>query len=370
MVQSKFSVPALARLRWPHQLSALPLALAAAGYRTQQLSFAFAPVHRSGTTVVVIAVSFLLAWATYRFIETPIRTWRPTEARWRSPVALAVAVAAVAILGNLVTYAGGLPGRYPAEVAALLSPLKVGSDDPPDAESRNRPGPTVIVLGDSHAGHLMPGLRRLQSTRPFTVHLMGWGACPPWGDVAWGNLALRGNEDCNERTAGNEKSLQEIRPDIVVLAGFWREYEHAERVGETIEFLNGIGVRRVVIIGTVPFWRGPPQLQLFKAYKSDPAHLVPNRLQSFDKRTLDFDRRLKEVAAKLGAVFISSYDTLCNEAGCLARLGNTSRDIIQVDLTHFSAAGSWFLVSHIEDRLFGELRSESPSVPTTAALKR
>jgi len=92
---------------------------------------------------------------------------------------------------------------------------------------------------------------------------MGWGACPPWGDVAWGNLALRGNEDCNERTAGNEKSLQEIRPDIVVLAGFWREYEHAERVGETIEFLNGIGVRRVVIIGTVPFWREPPQLQLF-----------------------------------------------------------------------------------------------------------
>ncbi len=317
---------------------------------------------------LAVSLSFVLSWATYRFVETPIRNWRPSGVRWRTPVALAAGIAATAFLGAFITNRSGLPERYPPEIAALLAPLKLGSDYPPDADNGNAPGPTVVVFGDSHAGHLMPGLRRLQSTRPFTARLMGWGYCSPWGDKAWGGAGLLANEDCKARIDANEKALKEIRPEIVILAGFWREYEHLERVSETIQFLHEIGVRRVVIVGSVPYWGKPPQMLLLRAYQADPARLVPDRLQGFDRITLELDGRLKKVADQLGAVFVSSYDTLCNEAGCLVRLGNTAREIIQVDLTHFSAAGSRFLVAHIQDRIFGEIGSNAASAPATSAL--
>jgi len=42
------------------------------------------------------------------------------------------------------------------------------------------------------------------------------------------------------------------------------------------------------------------------------------------------------------------------------RSGDTARDIFQVDLTHFSAAGSWYLISHIADEIFnGISKSEA-----------
>ncbi len=83
----------------------------------------------------------------------------------------------------------------------------------------------------------------------------------------------------------------------------------------------------------------PPQTLLYEAYEAD-----PERLLSFDRKTLEFDQQLKKVAADSDAVFISSFDVLCNERGCLTRLGDKARDIVQIDLTHFSAAGSWYLV--------------------------
>jgi hypothetical protein len=54
----------------------------------------------------------------------------------------------------------------------------------------------------------------------------------------------------------------------------------------------------------------------------------------------------------LGATFISARDVFCNEHGCLVRSGDTARDILQVDLTHFSAAGSWYLISRVADQIF------------------
>lgn len=105
----------------------------------------------AGVPEAVVSVSFFLAWTTYRFIETPVRSWRPCEARWRSPVALVTGLAAAAVLGFFITNNSGLPARYPNDVVALLTPLKAGSDYPTDSGNRNVFGPTVVVLGDSHA---------------------------------------------------------------------------------------------------------------------------------------------------------------------------------------------------------------------------
>ena len=70
---------------------------------------------------------------------------------------------------------------------------------------------------------------------------------------------------------------------------------------------------------------------MYRAYEADPLHRIPERLHGFTPLTLDIDRRLKEIAANLGIRFISAYDVFCNDNGCLTRLGDTAKDIVQFD---------------------------------------
>jgi hypothetical protein len=45
------------------------------------------------------------------------------------------------------------------------------------------------------------------------------------------------------------------------------------------------------------------------------------------------------------------HDALCNDRGCLARLGDSAKDIVQPDLAHFSAEGSQYLISRVADQI-------------------
>jgi hypothetical protein len=93
-------------------------------------------------------------------------------------------------------------------------------------------------------------------------------------------------------------------------------------------------------------------VMLYKAYRADPRHGVPDRLFGFDTRTLAVDRQIRDITSSLGVAYISAYDALCNDKGCLVRLGDTAKDIVQFDLTHFSAAGSSFFVRQIAQQMF------------------
>ena len=310
------------------------------------------------TTLIAVALAFALAWATYRFIERPVRARRPLIARRRVAAAAFASVAALAVLGLATARTLGFLARYPASVQALLVPLAYGADFPPLDQARNHAGPLVATYGDSHAAHLQPGLRLLQRERTFrTVNIgeayMGWSDCAPVG-VAWGlPQAPEKKEACKAHDAENERELEALKPDVLVLGAFWRQYDHLDRLGATIEHLHQIGVRRVVIMGTAPFWAHPPQSLMYEAYQADPWRGVPTRLSSFDRKNLDADRQLKTIAADSGAVFISAFDVFCNDEGCLTRLGDQARDIVQIDLSHYSAAGSSYLIQRTADQIFG-----------------
>jgi hypothetical protein len=262
---------------------------------------------------------------------------------------LAGSLAVIAVVGFAIAQIGGLTIRYPKEVQALLTPLAAGADDPPPAdESKNSAGPTLLVYGDSHAHHLLAGLRLLQNERSFRLSLAGWG----WGCAPLEDIKPSDEEKCRKLAAGNEALFAELKPDIVVIGAAWPQYKHLERISDTLRGFQRIGVSRIVVIGSVPAWPQPPQIMLYKAYRADPRRGVPDRLFGFDNKTLALDRQLRDITSSLGVAYISAYDALCNANGCLVRLGDTAKDIVQVDLTHFSAAGSSFFVRQIAQQIF------------------
>jgi peptidoglycan/LPS O-acetylase OafA/YrhL len=300
------------------------------------------------TAIIAVGLTFLLSWLTYRFIERPIRARRSGYTARRTTVALGASLAVIAVVGFAIAQIGGLTIRYPKEVQALLTPLAAGADDPPADESKNSAGPKLLVYGDSHAHHLLAGLRLLQNERSFRLSLAGWG----WGCAPLEDIKPNDQEKCRKLAADNEALFAELKPDIVVIGAAWPQYKHLQRISDTVRGFQRIGVSRIVVIGSVPAWPQPPQVMLYKAYRADPRHGVPDRLFGFDIRTLAVDRQLRDITSSLGVAYISAYDALCNDNGCLVRLGDTAKDIVQVDLTHFSAAGSSFFVRQIAQQIF------------------
>jgi hypothetical protein len=315
--------------------------------------------HATGTTVMAVSLAFALAWLTYRFVERPVRAHRPVMKTGRLVATLAASLALVAVLGFATMRSDGFLIRYPSEVQALLTPLKIGEDYPQvpvlyvsSADQSNETGgPFLVVWGDSHAGHLLPGLHRLQSERIFKLNsVFGWGLCSPLFDPKPGE-----EEKCRAETAEFIKMFDRTRPDIVVLAALWGQYPHVERIDQYLLALQRIGIRRVVVVGPVPVWRGTLQSVMYQAYKTDPMHRVPERIFDPEEATRELDGRLREITSGLGVDYISAYDALCSAGNCLVRVGNTHKDIIQVDGSHLSAVGSWFLISRIADRIFGSV---------------
>jgi hypothetical protein len=62
-----------------------------------------------------------------------------------------------------------------------------------------------------------------------------------------------------------------------------------------------------------------------------------------------------------GAEFISAWDVLCNEEGCLTRLGADASDITASDQVHLTEKASVFLVQAIIDRIL------TPGTPRAAS---
>jgi peptidoglycan/LPS O-acetylase OafA/YrhL len=320
--------------------------------------------HEILTTVAAVALAFALSWLTYRFIERPVRARRPLIAAHRITIGAIACVALVALLGLATALSSGILSRYPEEVQALLVPLdnRTPYQVPPADEIKYKTGPMVVLYGDSHAGHLVAGLVRLQEERRFQLRLIKWNAqklgdpdCSPVGN-AWGNEPKPGDAEwCQALTAANKKKFLQLRPDIVVIGAFWRQYDDIERLSETLRFLHTIGVSRIIIVGTLPYWPNSPQALLYDAYLAQGR--VPKRLTGFHTETPAFDARLKTIASAFGATYVSAYETLCNDEGCLARLGSSAEEIVQIDNTHFSDAGSWFFISHVADQFFGPIEA-------------
>jgi peptidoglycan/LPS O-acetylase OafA/YrhL len=312
--------------------------------------------HNSATTILAVVAAFVLAWLTYRFVERPIRTAPPVRARRLATAAVSICLAAVAFVGY-VTARDGLLVRFPEQIRNIMALFRTFEDDyppvPPLGAPTNDKGPLVIAWGDSHAQHLMPGLRLLQGERTFrTTRPRLWDECPDYRPQ-WFHR-------CHPGPIVLEK-IMSLRPDIAMLAYNWLEYkDRIERMKAAIEFLKGIGTSRIVVVGPVPWFLKPPRLTLYDAYVKDRNAPLPDRMFGLDERVFSVEPELKEMAERLGATYVSPRPILCNEEGCLARLNNATRDIVQIDGNHFTAAGSYYLIKRISPAIFGDAGASRP----------
>jgi hypothetical protein len=303
---------------------------------------------------LILLASALLAWLTYRFVETPFRFRAPSP---RKMFALGAGMVLIAVAGGAVVRGRGFDFRLPVEIRAMadvpkqnarwrfhqcLLDLSREMSFADDCVERGR-RPLVMVWGDSTAAALIPGLLKAQETRNFAIAQFTSSSCIPIL-----NADIAGTPNCR---AINDKVIglaREIRPDIVVLHGAWEV--HLDKVAATVAALKAQTGARVIVLGSVPWWkRGLPNevLRYFMLQRK----LLPERSDRAEPdRTA---AALRENLVPAGAEFISGWDALCNAQGCLTRIGDSAADISASDQIHLTEKGSVYLIEAVIDEILG-----------------
>ena len=138
--------------------------------------------------LAILALSIVLAWLTYIFVERPIRRRGYEKAK---VIVLVLLMAIVGTVGYIIYLKDGYPSRY-GELEKTLSQLSWREDQDHRPECIAKYGhhffqycliddvdkqPEVVLLGDSTANHLYEGLNSV--TRGKNLLMIGRGACPP-----------------------------------------------------------------------------------------------------------------------------------------------------------------------------------------------
>jgi peptidoglycan/LPS O-acetylase OafA/YrhL len=294
--------------------------------------------------VLVIAVSLVLAWLTYVLIEKPIRFGRFRE----SGVAVSVAVLiGLAGFSAFAFFDGGIPARFPQEVRSVLALMKYN----PATDARYpscwlavgvpfesygaecRAGATVI-WGDSHAARLYTGFKQSGTE----VGQFTRDSCMP--TLNDGRQLV-----CDISNAAIVEEIVRLKPKCVIIFAVWLNNpvnwqlhdERVESIGRAIKRLKE-AVDDVVILGPSPFWTPDLPTAVFRFWVAN--RRFPERMQPAPKRYHDIDTVLAAVAHEHGARFISVFDRLCNEDGCLTHTPSSQSDLLSWDYGHLTTSGA------------------------------
>jgi peptidoglycan/LPS O-acetylase OafA/YrhL len=322
--------------------------------------------------LLLIGASVLLAWATYRFVERPIRE-RPgfTNAK-----ILAFVVFGIGAVGYNTYLQDGYAGRY-GDVGPYLANF---ANDPPDMKYmvRNRifelnrdycdfydlesyrngnptsvPRPTIpeycftkrdksknsiFIWGDSHAWHLYYGLQKVLAGNINILQVTSSG-CP---------VSIVTSESVSDYCSiSNKFALQVIaaeKPELVLLA---QAQSHDEdKFREIASALKASGVKKVFVVGPVPHWKP----DLYKVIAKKYFHDTPERISTnLDQQFFEINDKLKAASSQGDLfAFVDVIGALCNSSGCLARLGADNKDGITTwDYGHLTPVASAFVAEKL-----------------------
>ena len=292
--------------------------------------------------IVVIVLSFVCAFVSWRFVEQPFRRgrWRPKRSSLFQIAGIGSCV--LTAMGLCVAVTHGLPGRFPARVVRIASHTQAsefrrgtcfvsGNRVPYDKAkclADNSDRANWLLIGDSHGAMLAEGLAAVNPG----MNLMQATAtgCKPVDDMRMGD-----SRSCFEIMRYiYEDYLRKHRPDIVILAANWQTYDLA-RLSSSIRSLKDLS-QNVLLVGPIMQYDTPlPRLLATSVRSRDLTLAAAHRVRSYD----GLDATMKRMAAdSWGVNYVSYRDLLCPRDKCLEW---AAPDVpLQSDTSHLTDLGS------------------------------
>lgn len=322
--------------------------------------------------IVAIIICFLLAQLTYKFFELPVRLNKISK----TTTLLVCSLIVLGAVGFSLIFSNGYESRFPNEISKILSYkfnsdeeyrrgtcfLEITKDKSKFSDCTSSPvsneHKSLLLWGDSHAAHLYPGLKfALGSTSAITQ--LNTGNCPP----VLGH-AINGSPNCRLNNEFVAEQIKRSKPTIVLLSAGWIRYDYWRDLTRTIAFLKELGIDEIVLIGPAPQWSGSLPRQIFENYRANKEPVPAARFRvGLNEKISPLDVEMGNFANRMGIRYISLHKILCDERGCLTRLGSSPDTLTAFDYDHFTTIGSQYVVTHFPAWFFNTLTSKSAVMP-------
>ncbi|MFZ1412423.1 MAG: acyltransferase family protein [Micropruina sp.] len=314
----------------------------------------FARLYWPGSPVAPLAaavLSFLPAYASYRWLEQPIRALPHLGGRSLARLVAATVIPPLAIAGALgfaaqsafwlpavKEYQSALQPSYASRLAGCHATIPLDQRKPGDciwnASAAGRP---IYLVGDSNADHFSDGIILAGRALARPVISATASACP-FVDVPFVSLAKdqAGNDTCRAYVQGSLKHLGSSAPGTVIISAsdtYWTSEQH--RVGDTgevaakllalrgglsstVRFLQGAG-HSVLLVQSIPRWTDEDSLKdcslislLASASGCDQELPIARAME----RQGAVRAVVSAVAGATGAEVLDPWATLCAESVC------------------------------------------------------
>lgn len=195
------------------------------------------------TMLIALCICVALAYLTYRYIEKPIRSGDTTTLQ---SITLSMLSLCIGTIGYQTYANNGFKDRLAAQ-RSLTEQLSWGESDNFSPLCRNyigindmgyclgdpRQAPNAVLIGDSHANSLFPGLEWAFNQVGKSLLNLGGPGCPPFYDT---DSYVVGEEKkanrCREWTRyALDYALQSPSVETIILAGYANRYIHGDIMG-------------------------------------------------------------------------------------------------------------------------------------------
>jgi peptidoglycan/LPS O-acetylase OafA/YrhL len=310
--------------------------------RTDAIFFA---ASSASAKLILIALSFGIAYLSWRLVETPFRTLAKGTSKTAVFGATSAVMAATVGLCGMVILLSGAPFRFPkriVEIGAFLAydssaAFRTGqcflstSRQQLDRETCLKPDPArpnYLLVGDSHAAHLWSGLALAMPE----VNLMQATAslCRP-AATAGSRYDTPVCRALMEFVFGD--FLVHNKIDGVLLAASWKD-EDLPVLSSTLQQLKSSGIDVTVLGPIVEYDAALPRLLVDGILHDTPTMASAKRTPGIRER----DLAMKQIVTATGATYLSVYDAICRDDRCDELVqGNIP---MQFDAGHLTAEGA------------------------------
>ena len=320
-------------------------------------------------TAVPLAAALLVAAASWRLIERPVRARTFMKSTRMLLVGAGVGSTGILVAGLVLWNSDGFPQRFPPETRGLIvsnfatpeivrcvedlsleqvSAGRVCNFGPSDTS------PKVLVWGDSHAMALMPAINALAKAHGMHAYMVGKYNCLPLFAPPSPTRIDPGMDryGCASFNAAVLEAIARLEPELIILDGAWANPEappHVPDIAAGIEQTVGrVGdhSRSFCVVFAVPKLKYSVSHALLVAHRR---HIPDDFLRLSRADALgqhrDMERDVRAIAQRNRIKVVDPKDALCATDSCLYKTDDQS---LYFDDSHLSAYGAMYVARTLE----------------------
>jgi len=127
---------------------------------------------------------------------------------------------------------------------------------------------------------------------------------------------------------------------------------------DTVQRIRAVDpAAKIALVGPAPIWNGTLKDAIL-AWTRDHGGRLPPLYSDFRlaPETFDWDRYLRQAAARAGLGYFSTTDALCRIGQCLTRFSDDAGRLTAIDNGHLTPAASRFVIDHYGNQILGDLK--------------